>query len=99
MVSNARDDLPEPLTPVMTIRRLAGSDTSMFFRLWVRAPRTTIGLRCRAAFGRVSCMGGDSGRNHNLPSYYGRPREARQRDLPRNRRASAVFLGWADGDG
>src|SRR5688572_16252580 len=45
MVSNARDDFPEPLTPVMMISLPAGSVTSMFFRLWVRAPRTTSGLR------------------------------------------------------
>src|SRR5690606_32342862 len=42
MVSNARDDLPEPLNPVKTTRRLRGISTSMFFRLCCRAPRTTI---------------------------------------------------------
>src|SRR6187549_3932839 len=45
MVSKASDDLPDPLTPVTMISLPAGSVTSMFFRLWVRAPRTTSGLR------------------------------------------------------
>src|SRR5450759_2137547 len=42
MVSKASDDLPEPLTPVITIKERGGSVTSTFLRLWVRAPRTTI---------------------------------------------------------
>src|SRR3954447_14965640 len=42
MVSKASDDLPEPLTPVMTMSERAGSVTSTFFRLCVRAPRTAI---------------------------------------------------------
>src|SRR5258707_15366384 len=42
MVSKARDDFPDPLTPVMTISDRGGSVTSTFLRLWVRAPRTTI---------------------------------------------------------
>ena len=42
MVSKASDDLPDPLTPVMTISERCGSVTSTFLRLWVRAPRTTI---------------------------------------------------------
>src|SRR5205085_11002261 len=41
MVSNASDDFPEPLTPVTIISLPTGSVTSMFFRLCVRAPRTT----------------------------------------------------------
>src|SRR6185436_2232480 len=45
MVSKASDDLPDPLTPVTMISLPEGSVTSMFFRLWVRAPRTTSGLR------------------------------------------------------
>ena len=40
MVSNASDDLPEPETPVTTVRVLCGISKSMFFRLWTRAPRT-----------------------------------------------------------
>src|SRR2546421_7518031 len=42
MVSNAREDLPEPLTPVTTVMALCGISTLMFFRLWTRAPRTRI---------------------------------------------------------
>src|SRR5712692_3675892 len=40
MVSNAREDFPEPLTPVTTVMALCGISTLMFFRLWTRAPRT-----------------------------------------------------------
>src|SRR3954447_9550022 len=42
MVSKASDDLPDPLTPVITISERGGSDTPAFFRLCVRAPRTAI---------------------------------------------------------
>src|SRR4029077_17821316 len=42
MVSNAREDLPEPETPVTTVRVLWPIEKSMFFRLWTRAPRTTM---------------------------------------------------------
>src|SRR4051794_39013292 len=40
MVSKAREDLPEPDTPVMTVNASWGMSTSMFLRLWVRTPRT-----------------------------------------------------------
>src|SRR5215204_7779770 len=40
MVSKARLDLPEPDSPVNTIRRSRGSSTLMFLRLCSRAPRT-----------------------------------------------------------
>ena len=40
MVSKASDDLPDPETPVTTVRALCGISKSMFFRLWTRAPRT-----------------------------------------------------------
>src|SRR5579884_323197 len=42
MVSKASEDLPDPETPVTTVRVLWGISKSMFFRLWTRAPRTTI---------------------------------------------------------
>src|SRR5688572_7611994 len=42
MVSKASEDLPDPLTPVITIRDRDGSLRSTFLRLWVRAPRTTM---------------------------------------------------------
>src|SRR5712691_205232 len=44
MVSNARDDFPEPLSPVMTTRRSRGMSTERFLRLCWRAPRTAITL-------------------------------------------------------
>src|SRR3954464_15818858 len=42
MVSKASDDLPEPLSPVMTVKVLRGISTEMFFKLCWRAPRTVI---------------------------------------------------------
>src|SRR5215831_17566499 len=42
MVSNASDDLPEPLSPVMTVKVLRGISTEMFFKLCWRAPRTVM---------------------------------------------------------
>ena len=42
MVSNASDDLPDPLRPVITVKALRGISTLMFFRLCWRAPRTLI---------------------------------------------------------
>src|SRR5262249_30232560 len=44
MVSNASDDFPEPLRPVITTRRSRGISTERFFRLCWRAPRTAITL-------------------------------------------------------
>src|SRR5271168_3330459 len=41
MVSKASEDLPEPESPVMTVRLLRGISTLIFFRLCCRAPRTT----------------------------------------------------------
>ena len=42
MVSKASEDLPEPETPVTTVRVLWGISKSMFLRLWTRAPRTVM---------------------------------------------------------
>ena len=42
MVSKAREDLPEPLTPVTTVMALCGTSTVTFLRLWTRAPRMEI---------------------------------------------------------
>src|SRR5262249_6570781 len=39
-VSKASDDLPEPLTPVTTVREFTGIANEMFLRLLTRAPRT-----------------------------------------------------------
>src|ERR1700737_1921908 len=52
MVSNAREDFPEPLTPVTTVMALCGISTLMFFRLWTRAPRT----RMDSCSGRTSVV-------------------------------------------
>src|SRR5712664_3958076 len=45
MVSKAREDLPEPERPVITVRELRGISTLMFLRLCWRAPRTTSFVR------------------------------------------------------
>ena len=37
-VSKASEDLPLPLSPVITVSLSCGISTSMFFRLWTRAP-------------------------------------------------------------
>jgi hypothetical protein len=45
MVSKASEDFPEPLTPVTITSFPDGIVTSIFFRLCVRAPLTTMGPR------------------------------------------------------
>src|SRR5574341_780079 len=61
MVSNAREDLPEPERPVMTVSVLRGISTLMFLRLCSRAPRTInrsdISLNPRGTPGRRSTGG------------------------------------------
>src|SRR6266849_263050 len=52
MVSKAREDFPEPLTPVTTVMALCGISTLMFLRLWTRAPRTRMDSCC----GRISVV-------------------------------------------
>src|ERR1700733_9783274 len=42
MVSKASEDLPEPETPETTVSRPWVRSQSIFFRLWVRAPRMVI---------------------------------------------------------
>src|SRR6476620_8926050 len=51
MVSKARDDLPDPLTPVMTMSLPVGRERVTFLRLCVRAPRTTMAERSEDAGG------------------------------------------------
>jgi hypothetical protein len=41
MVEKARDDFPDPESQVITVRVFFGIFTSIFFRLWVLAPRTS----------------------------------------------------------
>lgn len=43
-VSNAKDDFPEPESPVITISLSRGISMSMFLRLFTRAPFTNIEL-------------------------------------------------------
>src|SRR5712692_7990372 len=62
MVSKASDDFPDPDRPVMTTRRFRGISTSMFLRLWTRAPRTAI-QSC--AMNSVSFLLGFSNLHHN----------------------------------
>src|SRR5438445_11679982 len=50
MVSKARLDLPEPESPVTTMRLSRGISSEMFLRLCTRAPCTAIVVRA-AAFG------------------------------------------------
>src|SRR5216683_4722533 len=49
-VSKAREDLPEPETPVITVTRSWGMSTETFFRLFCRAPsiRSQTGWDIRA---------------------------------------------------
>src|ERR1700686_2565279 len=42
MVSKASEDLPDPLSPVMTVKVLRGISTSIFLRLCWRAPGTVM---------------------------------------------------------
>ena len=48
---------PDPLTPVMTTSERVGSVRSTFFRLCVRAPRTTIWPRVSEVVGMVPTVG------------------------------------------
>src|SRR5580693_7841413 len=44
MVSNASEDFPDPLKPVITVKVLRGISTSIFFKLCCRAPCTVMRL-------------------------------------------------------
>src|SRR3569832_1928827 len=50
MVSKANDDLPLPLKPVMTTSLLRGIVTSIFLRLWTRAPYISNWSSCNVIF-------------------------------------------------
>src|ERR1035441_7360560 len=60
MVSNARDDLPDPDTPVTTDIRLCGMSSEMFLRLWTRAPRIRM-ESCTGVFRQLQYSVGDGG--------------------------------------
>src|ERR1700737_4873400 len=71
MVSKASEDLPDPETPVTTVRVLWGTSKSTSFRLWTRAPRTTmlsvdIGLPERGS--RVELVGTPQELPQQLPN-------------------------------
>src|SRR5699024_12225468 len=44
IVSNAKEDFPEPDSPVITTNLFFGISTSTFFKLWAPAPRIVIFL-------------------------------------------------------
>src|SRR6266581_4164832 len=50
MVSNASEDFPDPLSPVITVSVLRGISTLMFLRLCWRAPRTEMFLMAMCGF-------------------------------------------------
>src|SRR6476659_11194497 len=56
MGSKAREDLPEPDSPVNTISASRGISRSTFFRLGSRAPRTWIVLPASAGVGLVALL-------------------------------------------
>src|SRR5437764_13572226 len=101
MVSKASEDLPEPESPVMTVRRSRGISTLMFFRLCWRAPRTvirSIAIACnrpRALQWRTSCAAETTivndrrARGQAEAKVYGTSRAPR-----RLRRRSLVRKGW-----
>src|SRR4051794_18736927 len=61
MVSKARLDLPEPDSPVITIRLSRGSSRDTFLRLWTRAPCTPMVVRAVIAGLRLAGIGGPHG--------------------------------------
>src|SRR4051812_1099015 len=85
MVSKAREDLPEPERPGMTVSVPRGRWRSIFFRLWVRAPRMRIWpaewVEGRLAIGSLHGAGG-SPRSHcvleGMPPYWGGGKGPRQ---------------------
>src|SRR5579864_6666197 len=70
MVSKARDDLPEPESPVKTTSLSRGIDSVTFFRLCSRAPRMVIwsvGMQNLQLF-LLSCYGKRSARGRDEPA-------------------------------
>src|SRR5512144_1399785 len=61
MVSKAREDLPEPESPVMTVRDPRGISTSMLRRLCSRAPRTISRSSGIAWYGIAGAAGAQRG--------------------------------------
>src|SRR3546814_16112070 len=98
MVSKASDDLPEPDRPVITISRSRGRSRSMFFRLWVRAPRMRMGS---IALGGGDLGSGGGGRRRdrdrteerNEPPSWGERAEKASRPERRRRGTHAARAG------
>src|SRR5262249_7881048 len=67
MVSKASEDLPDPETPITTVRELCGTSKSMFLRLCTRAPRTTI-----FSFSETDIFGWVALRNPRIAPWTGR---------------------------
>src|SRR5215470_9556556 len=69
MVSKAREDLPEPETPVITVTRSWGRATDTFFRLFCRAPsmRSHRGCAIRSVLLRWKVYPRRQGRSNHQP--------------------------------
>ncbi len=97
IVAKTSEDLPEPLTPVNTVRRRFGMSTLTFLRLFSRAPTTRI-ISCESAMWAV--LGGSV---HGVlsmgdPPLCPRPRTARflnpaRPASPRSRRRRSTTRG------
>src|SRR6476619_144333 len=99
MVSKASEDLPDPDRPVMTTSWSRGRSTSIFFRLWTRAPRTAIqswaistvgnsGRNPNSYFSRLRCLSGGAALQVSLIPRWCRPLSGRFRVAPTFRSAN-----------
>src|SRR3546814_456661 len=99
MVWKASDDLTGPDRPLITISRSRGRSRSMFFRLWVRAPRMRM-VSIAIGGGDLGSGGGgrrrdrDRTRERNEPLIWGQMAEIAS--LPERRR-SGRDAGSSDG--
>ncbi len=95
MVSNARLDLPEPESPVTTMRLSRGISTEMFLRLCTRAPCTAMVVRALARASVRLAVGGNGlsrSREGEAPS------EPPGRRAPEGSRREARPPGIVQGD-
>src|SRR6478609_5016789 len=90
MVSKASDDLPEPLSPVITVRVLRGISTEMFFKLCWRAPRTVMLL---IAMGPYHQSGSDK------PDFPQKPKRDRHSEAPEGRHTALLRILTSAGIG
>src|SRR5579864_2830586 len=106
MVSKASDDFPDPDTPVTTVKVLWGMEKSMFFRLWTRAPRTTmlsVDIRKGTAASPAWPQNAQKGRvrrrwrAYGIPLLYGTDRAAFGEAVEDGRRESwPVLVPWSE---